>query len=289
MPPFQPACLRKFAVDASASGTLSIRSRRPSPSPSTASLRYVDGMNWVWPKAPAQEPRSFSGAMPSSWMILSVAKNSPENTPAGGHGRTGSTATPAGNARPGLSVVALHAPDCGDDRRIHAVAGRGALQIRPPALHARLAIGHALVIDQRRHVVPDGRAELGLEIQQIQHAHVGASVAVWVSKVAADTPVSAPAHAAGPGSRRSCRPPRRAWRAAKRPARQPAAARGIVRSATGWGDGMGGFHPVGSHDYRVGEAACKAASSVSSKPAARRASRLNGPRRRGAPCSASSA
>ncbi|MNS98639.1 hypothetical protein D3C72_1330110 [compost metagenome] len=34
-------------------------------------------MNCVWPKAPAQDPTSRSGAMCSSWMIFRVAKNSP--------------------------------------------------------------------------------------------------------------------------------------------------------------------------------------------------------------------
>ena len=209
-------------------------SRRPSPS--TASLRYVDGMNWVWPKAPAQEPRS-SGAMPSSWMILSVAKNSPENTPAGGHAGQGRQRHQQGTLAQGLSVVALHAPDCGDDRRIHAVAGRGALQIRPPALHARLAIGHALVIDQRRHVVPDGRAELGLEIQQIQHAHVGRQR----RRVGIE---GGGRHAGSAGARSRARQPSKLSAAtagmagSKRPARRPAAARGIVQArrdgVTGW-------------------------------------------------------
>ena len=46
-----------------ASGTESTTSRRPSPSRSTASRRKVEGMNWVWPKAPAQEPVSRSGRM----------------------------------------------------------------------------------------------------------------------------------------------------------------------------------------------------------------------------------
>ena len=226
--------------------------------------------------------------MPSSWMILSVAKNSPGNTPAGGQAGQGRQRHQRGTLAQGLSVVALHAPDGGDDRRIHAVAGRGALQIRPPALHARLAIGHALVIDQRRHVVPDGRAELGLEIQQIQHAHVG--------RQRRRVGIEGGGRHAG-FQRRRAQPGRQpsklsaataAWRAAsgQRGGQQQRA--GSCEARRDGGDGMGGFHPVGSHDYRVGEAACKAASSVSSKPAARRASRLNGPRRRGAPCNCAS-
>jgi hypothetical protein len=69
--------LRKLAVEARASGTLSIRSRLPSPSPSTARRRKVDGMNWVWPKAPAHEPTSRSGVMSPASRIFSVLRNSP--------------------------------------------------------------------------------------------------------------------------------------------------------------------------------------------------------------------
>ena len=41
-----------------------------------ATLRNVDGMNWVWPKAPAQDPLNWAGSMSPCWMILSAAMNS---------------------------------------------------------------------------------------------------------------------------------------------------------------------------------------------------------------------
>jgi hypothetical protein len=66
-----------LAVEASASGTLPTRSRRPSPSKSTARRRKVDGMNWVWPKAPAQEPVSCSRFTSPASTILRASKNSP--------------------------------------------------------------------------------------------------------------------------------------------------------------------------------------------------------------------
>ncbi len=34
-------------------------------------------MNWVWPKAPAQEPNRRSGRRSPRWMICSVASSSP--------------------------------------------------------------------------------------------------------------------------------------------------------------------------------------------------------------------
>ena len=76
-PVCQPALARKLAVEARASAVLSIRSRLPSPSPSTARRSKVLGMNCVWPKAPAQLPTSRSGAMSPDCRMRSVAKNSP--------------------------------------------------------------------------------------------------------------------------------------------------------------------------------------------------------------------
>ena len=56
-------CANNSAVEPSASGAELMRSLRPSPSRSTAVLRKVEGMNWVWPKAPAQEPLNWLGSM----------------------------------------------------------------------------------------------------------------------------------------------------------------------------------------------------------------------------------
>ena len=70
------------------------------------------------------------------------------------------------------AVVALHAPDRHHRGRIHAAVLRHARQhLRVLGAH-RLAIGDALGVDQRRQVVPDRRGELGLTVQQRQHAHV---------------------------------------------------------------------------------------------------------------------
>ena len=43
------------AVEASASAGEAHKSTLPSPSPSVAYLKKVEGMNWVWPMAPAQD------------------------------------------------------------------------------------------------------------------------------------------------------------------------------------------------------------------------------------------
>src|SRR3954452_12969956 len=80
LPRCQPWLARKFAVEASTSGALLMRSRRPLPSKSTANLIQDDGMNWVWPISPAQAPRISEGARsPRSTMrsaSISSARNS---------------------------------------------------------------------------------------------------------------------------------------------------------------------------------------------------------------------
>ena len=201
MPPFQPACLRKFAVDASASGTLSIRSRRPSPSPSTANRRYVDGMNGSGRKRRPRSPGFGRDAF-----VLDDLERGEElaleiRLPAAIAGQ-GRQRHQQGTLAQGLSVVAPR-PRRRHDRRIHAVAGRGALQIRPPALHARLAIGHALVIDQRRHEVPDGRGtRAGNPADPARSCRAPASPCGY-RRWRPTRRFSAPAHAAGPGSRQA--------------------------------------------------------------------------------------
>mmetsp|Transcript_27372 Transcript_27372/g.93431 ORF Transcript_27372/g.93431 Transcript_27372/m.93431 type:complete len:248 (+) Transcript_27372:883-1626(+) len=52
----QPCALRKLAIELRASSLLCHMSARPSPSASTAHLRYAVGMNWHCPMAPAHEP-----------------------------------------------------------------------------------------------------------------------------------------------------------------------------------------------------------------------------------------
>ncbi len=52
------------------SGTLLQMSRRPSPEKSTAKSTKFDGMNWVWPMAPAHELTIFSRGRRSSCMIF---------------------------------------------------------------------------------------------------------------------------------------------------------------------------------------------------------------------------
>ncbi|MNX63084.1 hypothetical protein D3C86_940730 [compost metagenome] len=69
--------------------------------------------------------------------------------------------------------IAFHAPHGRDGGRVDAVARRRARQLRLPPRHARLAVRHPLVIHQARHVVPDGRLEFGLRIQQINDRHIG--------------------------------------------------------------------------------------------------------------------
>src|SRR6185295_13548428 len=64
-----------FAADASASGTERHMSARPSPSKSTAYLKYSDGRNWVSPMAPPHDERRSLRGTPSC-DIFRTCKNS---------------------------------------------------------------------------------------------------------------------------------------------------------------------------------------------------------------------
>ncbi len=59
-------------------------SARPSPSKSTAWRRYVVGMNWVWPMAPAQEPVRRSGLVRPRSRIRRAATSSSVQVPTRG-------------------------------------------------------------------------------------------------------------------------------------------------------------------------------------------------------------
>ena len=55
------------------------------------------------------------------------------------------------------------------------------------------AVGHAFVVHQRREVVPDRGAELGLVVEQFEHLHVG-------RKAGGEALVGRPRHAARRGT-----------------------------------------------------------------------------------------
>jgi len=64
----QPLLARRFAAEARASALEPQMSGLPSPSASTAVVRKVDGISWVWPMAPAQEP--FSCARVAAPLVM---------------------------------------------------------------------------------------------------------------------------------------------------------------------------------------------------------------------------
>jgi hypothetical protein len=59
-----------------ASGTEAQMSRFPSRLPSTANFMKLEGMNWVWPMAPAQEPSMVSFSTWSCSRIWSAVSSS---------------------------------------------------------------------------------------------------------------------------------------------------------------------------------------------------------------------
>ena len=71
------------------------------------------------------------------------------------------------------AVVALHAPHRDDGGGIHAIGLRYPAQQFGVRSQHGLSIAYALLVDQGRQIVPQRRGELGLRVQQVQHAHVG--------------------------------------------------------------------------------------------------------------------
>ena len=163
----QPARCRKLAVEASASGTLSTRSRRPSPSKSTASAH----------ERRRHELRVAEGAGPGALELLrrDVAVLDDLETCEEFAAEVGLAAPVAGQGRQRLeqrplaevaSEVALDAPDRDDRRRVDAVTRFDLLQHVAPAGEHLAAVGHPLLVDQAREVVPDRRDEFRLRVER---------------------------------------------------------------------------------------------------------------------------
>ena len=93
--------MRKLAVDPMASGARVQMSRRPSPVKSTANSRKLDGMNWVWPMAPAQDPTIARGVTSPSSKISSAASSSSRKSRRGTARTRGSPASGWSRTSPG--------------------------------------------------------------------------------------------------------------------------------------------------------------------------------------------
>ncbi|EXI72584.1 MAG: hypothetical protein AW07_03189 [Candidatus Accumulibacter sp. SK-11] len=70
--------------------------------------------------------------------------------------------------------VALDTPDGDDGVRVDSVALGGGGERRSPLLPQHQRVGDPLVVHQAGEVIPDRRAELGLVVEELQHAHVRA-------------------------------------------------------------------------------------------------------------------
>ena len=72
-----------------------------------------------------------------------------------------------------LAEVAFNAPHGGDGETIDAIALLGGGERLRVAAHHGAALGHLLLVHQRGEIIPDRRAELGLELQRFDHFRIG--------------------------------------------------------------------------------------------------------------------
>ena len=70
------------------------------------------------------------------------------------------------------TIVAVWGVESDYGLRIHSVLPRDLRQRVRMRFQHRATVGDALVVDQRRQVVPDRRGEFRLRVEQVQHAHV---------------------------------------------------------------------------------------------------------------------
>ena len=147
----------------------------PSPSASTANFMKLDGMNCVWPMAPAQEPFMSS---PVDMALLQdhergeefVAEEVAAVLLVGERRERADDVLAAGER----AEVGLHAPDAEDDGALDAVAaldrgeGRGPAGWPPPR-PARCAVAR----DGAVHVLPDRLHELGLLVRELDDLGIG--------------------------------------------------------------------------------------------------------------------
>ena len=72
----------------------------------------------------------------------------------------------------GLAEIALDAPHRHHRGRVHAKALFGTHQRLAVLRQTRRAIGHAFLVHQRRHVIPNGHPKLRLKVQLLDHAEI---------------------------------------------------------------------------------------------------------------------
>ena len=141
---------------------------------STASRMKVEGMNCVWPKAPAQEPTRWAGLTSPSLddlqrrdqlaakigRVLAVAGERRERL----H---------QGTLADGFAEIGFDAPDGDHDMAIDAEARFDRIERRAPLRQHGSAVRDALIIDESGEIIPDRRLELGLLLLQVEHGPIG--------------------------------------------------------------------------------------------------------------------